>query len=48
MAFIDEVRGYEELKKLSKDRRRKRLAPKEILVAEGTFPATSILLKVGN
>ncbi len=37
-AFIQEAKGYEELKRLSEDRRRKKLKAKEILVLEGDFP----------
>ena len=37
-AFINEARGYEELKKLSQDRKRKTLAKKALLFEEGDYP----------
>ena len=48
LAFIDEARGYEQLKKLSQDRRRKRLMPKEILVSEGDFPRYLYFVEKGK
>ncbi len=47
-AFMKEAEGYEELKKLSQDRRRKKLKPKQILVAEGDAPAYLYFVRKGN
>lgn len=37
-AFINEARGYEELRKLSQDRKRKTYAKKSLLFEEGDYP----------
>lgn len=47
-AFINEARGYEELKKLSNERRTKLLKKRESLFEEGDYPRYLYFLKSGK
>lgn len=47
-AFINEARGYEELKKLSNDRRIKFLKKRELLFEEGDYPRYLYFVKSGK
>ena len=47
-AFINEARGYEELKKLSQDRKRKTLAKKALLFEEGDYPRYLYFINQGK
>ena len=47
-AFINEVRGYEELKKLSDDRRKKNFKKRDVLFEEGDIPRYLYFLNRGQ
>ncbi len=47
-AFINDVRGYEELRKLSSERKTKNLKKREMLFEEGDYPRYIYFVKGGN